>query len=61
LFCDKEIEELLRNYSQIPTTNTFGLLRAKALDKEKLTEIQIAKLEKKGFHTQEILEVLYLG
>lgn len=61
LFCDKEIEELLRNYSQIPPINTFGILRAKALDKEKLTEIQIAKLEQKGFHTQEILEVLYLG
>lgn len=61
LLSNEEKVELEKNHSQNPPINTGGQLRAKALDKEKLTEIQIAKLEQKGFHTQEILEVLYLG
>ena len=60
LLNDSEMEELLKNYTENPPIYTSGQLRAKALVKDNLTEDQILGLEKIGFHTNEILEVLHL-
>jgi len=60
LLTDSEMEELLKNYSSNPPINTSGQLRAKVLVKDNMTEDQINRLEEIGFHTNDILEVIYL-
>ena len=60
LLSNSEMEEFLKNYSANPPINTSGQLRAKALVKDKLNEDQLSRLENIGFHTNEILEILYL-
>lgn len=55
-----EIAELSKNYSSVPPVNTFGLLKAKALIEDNLTPEQIMRLEKIGFHTSEVLQILHV-
>lgn len=57
---EEEKNEISQNYNSEPSTNSYGRMKAKALVTNDMSEKQIKDLRNKGFHTNEILEVLHL-
>jgi hypothetical protein len=56
---DEEMQEMTKNYSSNPPINTAGIIKAKILVKDNLSDEQIANASDVGFHTNEVFEILH--
>jgi hypothetical protein len=60
ILSEEELVELLKNYSANPPIPTRGMIKAKVLVKDGLTNEQIQRAADVGFHTNDVFEILHV-
>lgn len=60
ILSEEEMLEMMKNWSSKPSVNTSGIIKAKILVTDNLSQEQIANAANIGFHTSDIFETLHV-